>query len=41
MRGCIGNAELWQGLVQSMGDEITMDAAWEAHKALVAGLGAS
>lgn len=39
MRRCMGNTDLWQGMARDMGDEITLDAAWQAHKDLVAGLG--
>jgi glycosyltransferase involved in cell wall biosynthesis len=38
MRTCIGNAELWQSLSRSMGDEITLNAAWTAHKDVVGAL---
>lgn len=38
MRRCIGNTDLWQGMAQTMTDEITLDAAWEAHKGLISGL---
>ena len=38
LRTCIGNAELWRGLTETMGDEISLGAAWDAHKALIAGL---
>jgi len=34
MRECVGNAELWRKIVSTMRDEITMDEAWQAHKAL-------
>lgn len=36
MRDCIGNVEVWQGMAQSMADEVTLDAAWNTHKKLVA-----
>ena len=39
METCIGNAELWQKMARGMGDEITVTQAWEAHKAVIAGIG--
>lgn len=38
MRRCIGNAGLWQDMVDRMSDEISLDVAWGRHKMLIAGL---
>lgn len=39
MHRCIGNTKLWKGMAQGMADEITLEAAWDAHKGLVQTLG--
>lgn len=38
MQNCVGNAELWRAMAQSMGDEITLETAWQAHKTLIQSL---
>lgn len=35
LRNCIGNDSLWQGLAQTMGDEISLDTAWSAHREIM------
>lgn len=35
---CLGAEEEWSRMAASMEDEITVTAAWDAHKALIAGL---
>lgn len=40
MERCIGNAELWQSMAAKMGDEITVETAWAAHKDVMAAVGA-
>ncbi len=41
MNDCIGNAEMWRGMAQTMGDEISMEDAWAAHLGLLRDLGVS
>ena len=36
MQICIGNAELWQSMAQEMPDEISVEDAWAAHRAVIA-----
>lgn len=36
MERCLGNADLWQQMAHDMADEITIDTAWAAHKAVIA-----
>lgn len=38
MQRCIGNAELWQEVTAAMQDEITVEAAWQRHKDLMAAM---
>ena len=35
---CLGNADLWQKMAHEMPDEITIETAWAAHKAAIAGI---
>lgn len=39
MQRCVGNAALWEELAGKVTDEITLEAAWATHKAVIAGLG--
>lgn len=38
MERCIGNAELWQKMAHEMPDEITIDQAWAAQRAVIDGV---
>ncbi|WP_428929937.1 glycosyltransferase [Marinibacterium sp. SX1] len=38
MEFCLGNADEWQRMAHEMPDEITVGQAWEAHKAVIAGI---
>jgi glycosyltransferase involved in cell wall biosynthesis len=38
MQRCIGNNGLWQDMAGTMQDEISVDEAWQRHKALLAGM---
>lgn len=40
MERCLGNADLWRSMAQTMGDEITVETAWAAHKDVITGIGA-
>lgn len=38
LQECIGNREGWRAMAGAMADEITLDAAWETHKQVIADL---
>ena len=38
LQECVGNSESWRAMAGSMADEITLDAAWDAHKQVIADL---
>jgi glycosyltransferase involved in cell wall biosynthesis len=38
LQDCTGNSESWRAMAGTMKDEITLDAAWESHKQIIADL---
>ena len=35
MSNCIGNDDLWREVAEAMEDELSLDAAWTAHKTVI------